>query len=158
MAIIDTNIKGICMIDVVIISNDSTADMALLSQQSDMNVSAVLPTTLEDTLKQVGQSQPSIIVIEHGIANSSADFLCHYVSKQYPNSRCLMLIRDKPSFEMLQNSGFKARGYLTLDQRSILDRAIRVIQDGEAWLPRKLVTEMLNRFASSFIMPDEIVA
>ncbi len=158
MAIIDTNIKGICMINVVIISNDSTTDMELLSQQSDMKVSTVLPTTLQDTLKQVGQSQPSIIVIEHGISNSSADILCHYVSKQYPASRCLMLIEEKPSFEMLQNSGFKARGYLTLDQRSILDRAIRVIQDGEAWLPRKLVTEMLNRFAASFIMPDEIVA
>ena len=142
------------MINVVIISNDSAEELALLSQQSDMNVLLVVPTTLDDTLEQVGRSQPDIIIIEHGIGNSSADILCHHVSKQYPDASCLMLTEKPPNFEMLQNSGFKARGYITPEQRSDLDRAVRVVHDGEAWLPRKLVTDMLNRFGSTFIMTD----
>ena len=47
MAIIDINIEGLCMINVVMISNDSAEELALLSQQSDMNVLLVVPTTKE---------------------------------------------------------------------------------------------------------------
>ena len=55
---------------------------------------------------------------------------------------------------MLENSGFRARGYITPDQHEALAKAVRVVFDGEAWLPRKFVTEMLNRFTASFIVSN----
>jgi hypothetical protein len=33
----------------------------------------------------------------------------------------------------------------------VLDKAVRVINDGEAWLSRKLVGDMLNRFSTPFV-------
>jgi len=39
--------------------------------------------------------------------------LSHVLNKRHPHARSLILVEQKPTFEMLQNSGFKARGYLT---------------------------------------------
>ena len=55
---------------------------------------------------------------------------------------------------MLENSGFRQRGYITPDQHFALAKAVRVVFDGEAWLLRKLVTEMLNRYAAEFLKQD----
>jgi DNA-binding NarL/FixJ family response regulator len=71
------------------------------------------------------------------------------LSEAYPTTRCLILTDEQPTFEMLQMSGFRARGYILPEQRSDIVRAVRVVEDGEAWLPRRLVAEMLNRFSTS---------
>jgi DNA-binding NarL/FixJ family response regulator len=118
-------------------------------------VTEVVPSTLAETVSKVEQAQPNIIVLEHGVENVDVDMLCHVLNKRHPYARSLILVERKPTFEMLQNSGFKARGYLTPEQWPMIEKAIRVVHDGESWLPRKLVTEMLNRFASSFLMVDE---
>lgn len=142
------------MIKLVIISEDATADMQLLSQQSDISASTITPTSVTETINKIGQQNPNIIVIEDGPDNSTADVFCHYISTHYSDVRCLILTDQRPTFEMLRNSGFKARGYITSEQRHLLARAVRAVHDGEAWLPRKLVSDMLDRFASSFIKPE----
>lgn len=143
------------MINVTIVSNSPSAHALRLARYSDLNVTEVIPSTLAGTIDDVEQSQPDMIVLEHGAQNVDVDMLCHVLNKRHPYARSLILVEQKPTFEMLQNSGFKARGYLTPEQWPMLEKAIRVVHDGEAWLPRKLVTDMLNRFASSFIMVDE---
>jgi DNA-binding NarL/FixJ family response regulator len=50
---------------------------------------------------------------------------------------------------MLQQSGFKVRGYITENQLIDIAKAVRVVSEGEAWLPRKLVAEMLNHFETA---------
>jgi DNA-binding NarL/FixJ family response regulator len=59
-----------------------------------------------------------------------------------------VLIENSPDFVMLQSSAFKVRGYISREQRPLLAKAIRVVNDGEAWLPRKLVAEMLDYFST----------
>ena len=46
MAIIGAFIKGLCMINVVVISNNPATELSALSGQSDMSVTKVLPTTI----------------------------------------------------------------------------------------------------------------
>lgn len=143
------------MINIVIISHNAQAEMLLLADQAEMQVSHIVPSTIEQVVQQVIDVDPNIIIINHGLDNVSADILCHFLNMKCPDARCIMLIESQPSFEMLENSGFKVRGFLTADQRPLLAKAIRVVHDGEAWLPRKLVADMLNRFASSFISAEE---
>ncbi len=135
------------MIKVVVVSNSLT-HTELLGQFSDISSVNVTPDTIDQIIDDVGQSSPHIIVIEHATDAMTADMLCYELSQHYPNASNIILIDGQPTFDMLQNSGFKARGYLTLEQWLALPKAIRVVYDGEAWLPRKLVAEMLNRFAS----------
>ncbi len=154
MAIISTVFKGLFMINVVVISNNPTQDLGRLSQNEDMQIAKVLPTTLEDIIEQVGDQQPDIIIIADSTPRGSRDKLCHFLGKHYHQTRNLVLTELTPTFEMLENSGFRARGYITPDQHKSLAKAVRVVFDGEAWLPRSLVTEMLDRFTNSFLSTD----
>lgn len=143
------------MIRIALISSSPDSDLQFLSEQADFNVVAIAPTKIQTLVEQLTLSAPDILIIEHSVENVSVDGLCYYLSKYFANLRTIILTDGKPTFEMLQNSGFKARGYIQPEQRSQLDKAVRVVNDGEAWLPRKLVTDMLNRFTASFIMHDE---
>ena len=151
MAVISRYIKGICMINTVIVSHNAEAETLLLANQTEMKVSHIVPSTIEKVVLQVAAVNPDIIIIDHGLDDINADILCHFLNQKCPDSRSIMLIDTQPSFEMLENSGFKVRGFLTVEQRPLLAKAIRVVHEGEAWLPRKLVADMLNRFAASFI-------
>lgn len=139
------------MIKIAIISLNAKAEILLLAQHTEMKISHIVPTTLEQVVQQVADLAPNIIVIDHELDNISADILCHFLNKKCPDARSIMLIETQPSFEMLENTGFKVQGFLTTEQRPLLAKAIRVVHDGEAWLPRKLVTEMLNQFSKSVI-------
>jgi DNA-binding NarL/FixJ family response regulator len=86
--------------------------------------------------------------LKHAEEDIDAAMLCHFLSKRYPDAQSLFITDEIPTFEMLQSTGFKARGYITKEQQDKLADAVRVIHDGEAWLPRTLVAEMLNRFSS----------
>jgi DNA-binding NarL/FixJ family response regulator len=138
------------MINVVIIGSNIEAEKQLLAQHNDMNVSFVHPSTIEVTVSQVGLFQPDIFILKNDEENINVDMLCHFLSKSYPDAHSLFLTLESPTFEMLQDSGFKARGYVTPEQQQKLAKAVRVIHDGEAWLPRTLVAEMLNRFSAAF--------
>lgn len=139
------------MIKIAIISLNAKAELLLLAQHIEMQVSHIVPSTLEQVVQQVVGLAPNIIVIDHELDNLSADVLCHFLNTNCPDARSIMLIETQPNFEMLENTGFKVRGFLTAEQRPLLAKAIRVVHDGEAWLPRKLVTEMLNQFSKSVI-------
>ncbi len=139
------------MIKIAIISLNAKAEILLLAQHTEMKISHIVPSTLEQVVQQVADLAPNIIIIDHELDNISADILCHFLNKKCPDARSIMLIEAQPSFEMLENTGFKVQGFLTTEQRPLLAKAIRVVHDGEAWLPRKLVTEMLNQFSKSVI-------
>jgi len=134
------------MINVALISTRQ-AVVQTLADENDINTSVVEATMLDATVQSVRQSAPDIIVMEQNIDNIDTDILCHFLSKACPAAQCIILSKQPPTFEMLQNTGFKARGYIPPEQMHLTAKAIRVIHDGEAWLPRKLVAEMLNHFS-----------
>ena len=154
MAIIGAFIKGLCMINVVVISNNPATELSALSEQSNMSVTKVLPTTIENIVEQIGERHPDIIIIADSTESNNKDLLCCFLAKQYKYARHLILTDKAPTYEMLETSGFRARGYIAPEQHSAIVKAVRVVFDGEAWLPRKLVTEMLNRYAATFLKPN----
>ncbi|NQY25753.1 MAG: response regulator transcription factor [Piscirickettsiaceae bacterium] len=137
------------MIKVVIVSHEPESAVALLDWMTDISVSEVTPSTIDKILQHVLADAPNIIIIEQNLEPINADMLCHLLSKQLPKAQSLMLTDETPTFEMLQNTGYSVRGYITREQRSSLAKAVRVVHQGEAWLPRTIVTEMLNQFAKT---------
>lgn len=132
------------MIKVVIVSDNAENEIELLASQTDIKVTQIMPTTMEEIGQQIANNPPDIIVIEQDLDTVSADILCHFLSQQCPQARSLILVEEQPQFEMLQNFGFKAHGFITAEQRPLLAKAIRAIHDGEMWIPRNLVGDMLN--------------
>jgi len=135
------------MIRVVIVSNNAKGLTLLLDWLSDIKVSVVSPSTMEETQQQILACIPDIIVLEQTLESLNVDLLCHLLYKEFPRAQSIILTDVEPSFEMLKDTGFSVRGYITREQRSSLAKVVRVVHDGEAWLPRNIVTEMLNHFA-----------
>jgi len=148
MAIISYDTGRIFMINVVLVGNNVETENQQLSKHIDIKVAVIAPSTLEDTVAQAEPFQADIFILKHAEEDIDAAMLCHFLSKRYPDAQSLFVIDEIPTFEMLQNTGFKARGYITKEQQGKLVDAVRVVHDGEAWLPRTLVAEMLNRFSS----------
>ena len=151
MATTSPDIASVCMINVVLFSPISDAVKRVLEVQSDIWLTDVQPSVLDDVVDQVGHQHPDIFIITQDAEHLNGDILCHFLSKHYPAAQSLILINEEPTFEMLKNSGFKARGYILKGQQAEIDKAVRAVHSGEAWLPRKLVAEMLNRFESQTI-------
>jgi DNA-binding NarL/FixJ family response regulator len=134
------------MINVIIVSPTSGLVTKKLEKLTDIVVTVIHPSTLDQVVEQVGQQPPDIFIIRQDAETINGEILCHFLSKHYLNAQSLILINEQPTFERLKNSGFKARGYVVKEQVNEIDKAIRAVHAGEAWLPRILVAEMLNRF------------
>jgi len=135
------------MINVVLISNDRTVQQRLAAQ-ADIKLTVLQATTMDETAQRAKQHSPDIIISEQNMEKIDSDILCHILNKTCPLAQNIILVDDFPTFNMLQNAGFKVRGYLTSEQKHLIVKAVRVVHNGEAWLPRKLVAEMLNHYAS----------
>tara|TARA_R110000772_G_scaffold266115_1_gene388167 strand:+ start:479 stop:901 length:423 start_codon:yes stop_codon:yes gene_type:complete len=139
------------MINVVIFNPISDTVKHALEIQGDIWLTEVEPSVLDDVVAQVGYQHPDIFIITQDSDHLNGDILCHFLSKHYPAAQSLILVNEEPTFDMLRDSGFKARGYIVKGQQAEIDKAVRAVHSGEAWLPRKLVAEMLNRFESQTI-------
>jgi DNA-binding NarL/FixJ family response regulator len=138
------------MINVVLVGKNVETENQQLSRHTDLKVTVIAPSTLEDTVAQAEQFQADIFILKHAEEDIDTAMLCHFLSKRYPDAQSLFVTDEIPTFEMLQSTGFKARGYITSEQQNKLADAVRVVHDGEAWLPRTLVADMLNHFSSSY--------
>lgn len=137
------------MINVVVISNSEIAETPILQAQSDFNVFKMSASNIELAVAEAAKFNADIFLLDAQDTVINSEMLCHFLNEAYPEAQCLILADESPTFEMLQMSGFRARGYILPEQRMNIVRAVRVVDDGEAWLPRRLVAEMLNRFSVS---------
>ena len=135
------------MINVVVISSDEAIQKSL-AEQDDIQLSLVSVTTLDKMVRSVEKHSTDIVIMDQNMENIDIDIFCHFLRESCPLVQSLVLVEQSPSFEMLQNSGFTVRGYITSEQKSLITKAVRVVHDGEAWLPRKLVADMLNHFSA----------
>ena len=152
MAITCPYIASVRMINVVIFNPVSDAVKRVLEQQTDIWLKDVQPYILDDVVAQVGHQHPDIFIITQNIGHMNGDVLCHFLSKYYPTAQSLILVNEEPTFDVLKSSGFKARGYIVKGQQAKIAKAVRAVHSGEAWLPRKLVAEMLDRFEAQTIL------
>lgn len=134
------------MIRVALIG-DARVMQPLLADATDMEVCHIDGESINGVVDDLLNPVPDVVVIDHHNTRLDAEILCSFVSRHVPHVHAILLTEANPGFEILQNTGFTARGFVTPEQHVILDKAVRAVFDGEAWLPRRLVAEMLNRFA-----------
>ncbi|MCX4187660.1 hypothetical protein [Methylophaga sp. OBS4] len=139
--------ESLHMINVCLIGADLEHEKALLINQPNIAVTMLDDAEPEPLLLRLSEITPDIAIVSDEASPISADELCLLISLRSPQTKTLIISNDSPDFERLQASGFTCRGYITSQQRSAIVRAVRVVFDGEAWLPRKLVTELLDRLA-----------
>ncbi len=135
------------MISVCLVGSDIKKELALLQSQHNIITNALYETSFEALLDAITKLKPDVLVISDQSNQLSADELCFYVSLRSTQTKTI-IITDKPAtYEQLKLSAFTCRGFVAYEQRHAIVRAVRVVYDGEAWIPRKLVTDVLDQLA-----------
>ncbi|WP_438971425.1 hypothetical protein [Methylophaga sp.] len=134
---------------VCLIGNDIVKEKALLQSQADIHLSIITATEHEAILAEVTQINPDILVISDASSQFSADEVCLMTHVRSPDTKTLIITELEADYARLEQSDFTCRGFVQYEQRHAIVRAVRVVNDGESWLPRKLITELLDNLANT---------
>lgn len=136
------------MIKVCLIGANVAKEQALLKSQPEIDLHRVNLGEFEGMLKQVAQINPAILVLSDVDSNLDADQLCFHTYLRNPDIKTLIITEQEAGYDRLEATGFSCKGFMLHQQRHAVVRAVRVVNDGEAWLSRKLVTTVLDQLAS----------
>lgn len=139
------------MIKVCLIGSNVAKEQALLKSQSEIDVHRVAVGEFDDMLTQVTQINPAILVLSDVDSELDADELCLHTYLRNPEIKTLIITEHEAGYDRLEATGFSCKGFMLHEQRHAVVRAVRVVNDGEAWLSRKLVTKVLDQLATSAI-------
>lgn len=97
-------------------------------------------------LHYAAENLPDIILVDYHISNQDAADLISFLFKKSPASKIIVFGSKLTQTEILNCLLAGANGYL--DQTTIeqhINKAIRVVLDGEIWITRKMTTLLLER-------------
>ncbi|EEF78859.1 response regulator transcription factor [Methylophaga thiooxydans] len=136
------------MIRVCLIGKDTAKEKALLESRSDIDLYMVELGDFEDMLDDIARSYPHVLVISDVCGGIDADALCMHTYLRSPETKTLIISDTEADYHRLEATGFSCKGFMLHQQRHAIVRAVNVINDGESWLSRKLVTTLLNQLAT----------
>lgn len=136
------------MIKVAVLGENTLAGCDL-TDTDDLQIITLTANNLNQAIDDIIGLNADIVILDQDNEQLHADIVCSFLAKHHSKAQTLILTSQIPDFDMLSQTGFSARGYITPNQRNVLNKAIHAVFDGEAWLPRRLVAEMLNRFAAN---------
>jgi DNA-binding NarL/FixJ family response regulator len=104
-----------------------------------------------DAVTAIEKLKPSILLLDLDLFDGGArTTLLPVIRRRSPRTRVLLLTertRDARTIDALCRG---ARGYLEKGTlRTYLCRAVRAVDAGEAWVPRKMVAKIMDRFAQA---------
>jgi DNA-binding NarL/FixJ family response regulator len=101
-----------------------------------------------DAVTAAERLKPSILLLDLELFNGDGPSLLPVIRRKSPGTRVLLLTDDAPEAPTLEALSHGAHGYLDRGAlRSYLPRAVRAVGAGEAWVPRKMVAQIIARLA-----------
>ena len=137
------------MIRISLLGADISKERALLDSQPGFALTVLELGDFDQMLDNISQSRPEILIISDVGANIDADDLCLHTFLRHPDIKTLIITEHDADYARLDATGFSCKGFMLHEQRHAIVRAVRVINDGEAWLSRKLVTAVMDHLATA---------
>lgn len=98
-----------------------------------------------DTLDAVKQLKPQVLVLHSGLTEEPLDRFVGLLQDKSPGTRILLLIGDLNDEQVLRALAGGARGYIVeADITFFLTKSVHAINLGEAWVPRRMVANILD--------------
>ena len=92
--------------------------------------------------------QPRILLLGLSLSPGRSVILLRILRQKSPRTKVLLLITRASEARILEALSHGAQGYLeTKVLRAFLLKAVRVVDAGEAWVPRKMVAKIADRLA-----------
>jgi DNA-binding NarL/FixJ family response regulator len=127
---------------------DRAACLKMLEPEIGIRVVGQARSGLE-AISCTGQLRPRIILLDLALARAAGTSLIPALRRKSPHTQVILLTDRASEARTLEALAHGARGYL---DRSMVDkflaRAVRVVDAGEAWVPRRMVAKIMDRLAS----------
>lgn len=149
MVIDCTHVEKLPMIRVGVLGTNTRQACGALENQSDIHLIDIAIGSLTHIMSGLMDNDIDILVLDHENTEIDHNVVCAFIKQQNLKAKLLVLIQHESDFQLLKKTGFSVRGYISPEQKPLLKKAVLAVNAGEAWLPRKLVAEMLDRFASA---------
>jgi DNA-binding NarL/FixJ family response regulator len=126
---------------------DRTACVRLLKSEEGIRVVGEARSGLE-AITSAAKLRPRILLLELILARDGGSSLVPALRQKSPQTKIILLTEGASEARTLEALCHGARGYLDKSVVSrFLPRAVRVVDAGEAWVPRKMVTKIMDRLA-----------
>ena len=92
--------------------------------------------------------RPRILLLDVNMAAGNGVALLRVLRQKSPRTKVILLTRRASQARILDVLAHGARGYLDKKAfRTLLPKAVRLVDAGQAWVPRKMVAKILDRLA-----------
>jgi DNA-binding NarL/FixJ family response regulator len=145
-------------VTVVIADGDKTSrarSLNILQAENGISVVGVARNGLEAVLAADGL-KPHILLLNLNLFKGKGDNLLRTLRRKSPRTRMILLTRRAFKGPMLEVLSQGALGYL--NERAIsthLPKAVRQVEAGEAWVPRRMAVRIVDRLSRQTISEEE---
>lgn len=129
--------------------------MNILQAENEISVVGVARNGLEAILT-ADALKPHILIFNLNLIKGRGDNLLRTLRRKSPNTRMILLTRRGFKGPMLEVLSQGALGYL--NEKAInthLSKAVRQVEAGEAWVPRRMATRIVDRLSRQTIAEAE---
>ena len=92
--------------------------------------------------------KPCILLFHMNLFNGKKTTLLRALRQKSPKTKVILIALRAPETQILDVLTHGARGYIQeKDIRTFLPKAVRLVDAGEAWVPRKMVAKIIDRLA-----------
>lgn len=126
---------------------DRAACLRLLEPENGIRVVGEARSGLE-AITSTGHLRPRILLLDLALARAQRMPLIPALRQKSPQTKVILLTDGASEARTLEALAHGARGYLDKALlTTFLARAVRVVDEGEAWVPRKMVAPIMDRLA-----------
>jgi DNA-binding NarL/FixJ family response regulator len=130
-------------ITVMIVDGDRTRQAACRRRLRGERDMRVVPATRG---RRSDRRPPRVLLLDENVAGPSEIALRRILGRQIPRTRVILLVERATVARILRGLSCGARGCLdTIALRSFLPRAVRLVDAGEVWVSRTMVSRILAR-------------
>ena len=138
------------MITVVIADRQKTSrslSMNTLQSEKGIAVVGVARNGLE-AMTAAGRIKPRILLLNSNLLRGKGDQLLRALRQKSPKTKMILLTRCATETPILEALSIGVRGYLKeIDISAFLPQAVRQVEAGEAWVPRKMELKIVDHLA-----------
>lgn len=132
--------------------------LQVLQSQKEMRVVAEARSGL-DAIAIAAKFKPRIILLDLNVSLGRGIELISALRRKSPGSKVILLVGRTSEARILEALSGGALGYLEEKAlHNFLPKAIRVVDAGEAWVPRKFVAKIISRLARLATVPHSAIA
>ena len=116
----------------------------ILASETTINVNYSSELTALETLCSI---PTDVVVIGQGVNQDHKLHLLQLINLRWTTCKVLMVVDNQSETEAVSHLEASAVGFLHReDAEQFLTKALRKIHEGEAWVPRKMVPSLVERF------------